>query len=63
MNANYLIETENLCKYYNGDIIKALDGVSAGIKKGEVVVIIGPSGSGKSTYLRSLNLLEVPTSG
>ena len=63
MNANYLIETENLCKYYNGDAIKALDGVSSGIKKGEVVVVIGPSGSGKSTYLRSLNLLEVPTSG
>ncbi len=63
MNANYLIETNNLCKYYNGDAIKALDGVSSGIKKGEVVVVIGPSGSGKSTYLRSLNLLEVPTSG
>jgi len=63
VNANYLIETENLCKYYNGDAIKALDGVSSGIKKGEVVVVIGPSGSGKSTYLRSLNLLEVPTSG
>jgi polar amino acid transport system ATP-binding protein len=63
VNANYLIETENLCKYYNGDAIKALNGVSSGIKKGEVVVVIGPSGSGKSTYLRSLNLLEVPTSG
>ena len=63
MNANYLIETKDLCKYYRGDKIKALDGVSAGIKKGEVVVIIGPSGSGKSTYLRSLNLLEFPTSG
>lgn len=33
------------------------------IEKGEKVVIIGPSGSGKSTFLRSLNLLEVPTSG
>ncbi|MBO4940940.1 MAG: amino acid ABC transporter ATP-binding protein [Clostridia bacterium] len=63
MNANSLIATNNLCKYYNGGTIKALDGVTAGIKKGEVVVIIGPSGSGKSTYLRSLNLLEVPTSG
>ncbi len=63
MSANYLIETKNLCKYYNGGAIKALDGVTAGIKKGEVVVIIGPSGSGKSTFLRSLNLLELPTSG
>ncbi len=63
MSDNFLISTKDLCKYYNGGTIKALDGVTAGIKKGEVVVIIGPSGSGKSTYLRSLNLLEVPTSG
>ncbi len=62
MNDNVIIKTENLCKYY-GDAIHALDGVSAEIKKGEVVVIVGPSGSGKSTYLRSLNLLEMPTSG
>ncbi len=60
---SFLIKTTNLCKYYNSDAIKALDGVSAEIQKGEVVVIIGPSGSGKSTYLRSLNLLEQPTSG
>ncbi len=63
MNDNILIKTTDLKKYYNGDAIKALDGVTADIKKGEVVVIIGPSGSGKSTYLRSLNLLELPTSG
>ncbi len=63
MNGNFLIETTDLCKYYKDGVIKALDGVSAGIKRGEVVVIIGPSGSGKSTYLRSLNLLELPTSG
>ncbi|MBR2452780.1 MAG: amino acid ABC transporter ATP-binding protein [Clostridia bacterium] len=63
MSDNFLISTKELCKYYNGGTIKALDGVTASIKKGEVVVIIGPSGSGKSTYLRSLNLLELPTSG
>ncbi len=63
MNGNYIIETKDLCKFYNGGNIKALNGVSAKIEKGEVVVIIGPSGSGKSTFLRSLNLLEVPTSG
>jgi len=63
VNGNFLIETKDLRKYYNGGKIKALDGVTASIKKGEVVVIIGPSGSGKSTYLRSLNLLELPTSG
>jgi polar amino acid transport system ATP-binding protein len=43
--------------------IRALDGISNAIYPGEVVCIIGPSGSGKSTFLRSLNLLEVPTSG
>lgn len=63
MNGNYIIETKDLCKFYNGGKIKALNGVSAEIKKGEVVVVIGPSGSGKSTFLRSLNLLEMPTSG
>ena len=58
-----LIEVQNLKKYYNGENIKALDGVSIDINKGDVMVVIGPSGSGESTFLRSLNLLEVPTSG
>ena len=63
MNGNIQIETKDLRKYYRGGAIKALDGVTANIKKGEVVVVIGPSGSGKSTFLRALNLLEIPTSG
>lgn len=58
-----LIQVVDLKKYYNGDKIKALDGVSVDVNRGDVMVIIGPSGSGKSTFLRSLNLLEVPTSG
>ncbi len=58
-----LISVKDLKKYYNGDEIHALDGVSNDIRKGEVVVVIGPSGSGKSTFLRSLNLLEHPTGG
>ncbi|MBE7039025.1 MAG: amino acid ABC transporter ATP-binding protein [Ruminococcaceae bacterium] len=58
-----MIKTENLCKFYRGGDIKALNNVNAEIKKGEVVVVIGPSGSGKSTFLRSLNLLEIPSAG
>lgn len=58
-----LIKTVGLKKHYKGAQIKALDGISTEIKKGEVVVVIGPSGSGKSTFLRCLNLLEVPTAG
>ena len=58
-----IISVKDLKKYYNGEEIKALDGVTTDIRKGEVVVVIGPSGSGKSTFLRSLNLLERPTSG
>ena len=63
MNDNVIIRANDLQKYFKGGEIKALDGVSADIHKGEVVVVIGPSGSGKSTFLRCLNLLEVPTGG
>ena len=63
MSANETIRVSGLKKYYKGDKIKALDGVDAVINHGEVVVVIGPSGSGKSTFLRSLNLLEIPTGG
>ena len=58
-----LIQVKDLKKHYNKGAIKALDGVSVDINKGDVMVVIGPSGSGKSTFLRSLNLLEQPTSG
>lgn len=62
MNDN-IISVKGLKKHYNGGAVKALDGVDADIRRGEVVVVIGPSGSGKSTFLRSLNLLELPTEG
>ena len=63
MTNDILIKAIGLKKHFNNGAIKALDGVDMDIHKGEVVVIIGPSGSGKSTFLRSLNLLEVPTEG
>ncbi len=56
-----LISVQGLVKKF-GDM-RALDGITADIKKGEVVVVVGPSGSGKSTFLRCLNLLEEPTAG
>ena len=63
MTTDALISVQDLKKYFNGGAVKALDGVSNEIHKGEVVVVIGPSGSGKSTFLRCLNLLEHPTGG
>lgn len=58
---NILFQIDNLCKSFGK--LSVLKDITTEIKKGEVVVIIGPSGSGKSTFLRSLNLLEEPTSG
>ena len=58
-----MIRVTDLKKHYKGGSIKALDGVSVDINKGDVIAVIGPSGSGKSTFLRSLNLLEEPTGG
>ena len=56
-----IFDIRNLVKKFNE--LAAIDDVSTTIRKGEVVFIVGPSGSGKSTFLRSLNLLEKPTSG
>ena len=56
-----LIEVKDLCKSFGN--VNVLNGISTEIAQGEVVAIIGPSGCGQSTFLRSLNLLEEPTSG
>lgn len=61
MDTKVLLKIQDLHKSF-GDH-EVLKGINIEIKKGEVVVIIGASGSGKSTFLRTLNLLEVPSSG
>ena len=63
MSDKTLIKVTGLKKHYKEGTIHALNGVDMEIERGEVVVIVGPSGSGKSTFLRSLNLLELPTEG
>ena len=64
MSANSpYVSIKGLKKHYKGGEIRALDGVDCTIARGEVLVIIGPSGSGKSTFLRSLNLMEIPSEG
>ena len=56
-----LLQVQGLEKKFDDN--QVLDGITTDICQGEVVAVIGPSGSGKSTFLRSLNLLEVPTGG
>ncbi|MGT2716110.1 amino acid ABC transporter ATP-binding protein [Streptococcus respiraculi] len=56
-----IISIKNLHKSFGKN--EVLKGIDLEIEKGQVVVIIGPSGSGKSTFLRTMNLLEVPTKG
>ncbi len=56
-----IIRIENITKQFGS--LKALNGVTNYINRGEVVVIIGPSGSGKSTLLRTLNGLETVSDG
>ena len=63
MTTDIIISVKGLQKHFDEGKLKALRGVDADIKRGEVVVVIGPSGSGKSTFLRCLNLLETPTAG
>jgi polar amino acid transport system ATP-binding protein len=60
-DTNVILEVKGLYKNFGN--LKVLRGVSAQIKQGEVISVIGASGSGKSTLLRCMNLLETPTFG
>ena len=62
---NSLIHIENMRKIYNPgeNEVRALDGISLDIDRGELIAIIGHSGSGKSTLMNMLGFLDVPTSG
>lgn len=65
MSKEHVIEAKDLTKFYGkGESeVRALDGVSLDVKRGEWVSLIGPSGSGKSTLMNLLGLLDRPTSG
>ncbi len=65
MKDEEIIKLENVSKTYKMDsvYVHALRNVSLGIRRGELVSIIGPSGSGKSTLLHIMGLLDKPTEG
>ncbi len=61
MTRECIIRVEDMTKAFGEDVV--LQGISTEICKGDIIAIIGPSGCGKSTFIRTLNMLEQPTSG
>jgi len=60
-----IIHLDNVAKYYymGDNVVKAVDGISINIKRGDFVAVMGPSGSGKSTAMNLIGSLDMPTKG
>ncbi len=57
------VELEEISKYYEGNLIHALDNISFTVKPGQIVGLMGPSGSGKTTLLNIISTMDRPSSG